>query len=45
MKTSFYLIRTLCRYEDAVLGMEAIMKAGFLKAIDVTELEGYPKLI
>jgi beta-phosphoglucomutase-like phosphatase (HAD superfamily) len=32
-------------YEDAPLGMEAIKNAGFLKAIDVTEWEGYPKLL
>lgn len=32
-------------YEDAPLGMEAIKNAGFLKAIDVTEWEGYPKLV
>lgn len=32
-------------YEDAPLGMEAIHNAGFMKAIDVTKLEGYPKLI
>ena len=31
-------------YEDAVLGMEAIRRAGFLAAVDVTALEGYPKL-
>eukprot|EP00887_Chlorella_sp_A99_P001847 scaffold19.g1847.t1 len=31
-------------YEDAPLGMEAIRRAGFLKAILVTEIPGYPKL-
>ena len=32
------------RYEDAPLGMEAIKRAGFLKAVDVTLMPGYPKL-
>ena len=32
------------RYEDAVLGMEAIQSAGFLAAVDVTKLPGYPHL-
>lgn len=32
-------------YEDAPLGMEAIKRAGFLAAIDVTQWEGYPKLV
>jgi hypothetical protein len=33
------------RYEDAPLGMESIRRAGFLAAIDVTALEGYPRLL
>ncbi len=32
-------------YEDAVLGMEAIRAAGFLAAVDVTKLQGYPHLV
>jgi HAD superfamily hydrolase (TIGR01509 family) len=32
-------------YEDAPLGMDAIKAAGFLKAVDVTVLEGYPRLV
>lgn len=32
-------------YEDACLGMEAIKRAGFLKAVDVTVMPGYPKLV
>lgn len=31
-------------YEDAVLGFQAIQAAGFLKAIDVTTLPGYPHI-
>jgi beta-phosphoglucomutase-like phosphatase (HAD superfamily) len=34
-----------CRYEDAPLGMQAIKAAGFLKAVDVTKMPGYPKLV
>ncbi|EFN56010.1 hypothetical protein CHLNCDRAFT_59667 [Chlorella variabilis] len=32
-------------YEDAPLGMEAIKRAGFLLAVDVTQMPGYPKLV
>mmetsp|Transcript_36118 Transcript_36118/g.80374 ORF Transcript_36118/g.80374 Transcript_36118/m.80374 type:complete len:210 (+) Transcript_36118:165-794(+) len=32
-------------YEDAKLGMEAIRRAGFMAAVDVTVLEGYPHLV
>ena len=32
-------------YEDAPMGMEAIKRAGFLQAIDVTSWHGYPKLV
>ncbi|KAI7835561.1 hypothetical protein COHA_010540 [Chlorella ohadii] len=32
-------------YEDAPLGMQAIKAAGFLKAVDVTQMPGYPKLM
>ncbi|KAL4424868.1 hypothetical protein ABPG77_002091 [Micractinium sp. CCAP 211/92] len=32
-------------YEDAPLGMQAIKAAGFLMAVDVTQMEGYPKLV
>eukprot|EP01026_Neomeris_dumetosa_P000633 TRINITY_DN10156_c0_g1_i5.p6 TRINITY_DN10156_c0_g1~~TRINITY_DN10156_c0_g1_i5.p6 ORF type:complete len:110 (-),score=24.03 TRINITY_DN10156_c0_g1_i5:225-554(-) len=32
-------------YEDATLGMQAIEAASFLKAIDVTKLDGYPPLL
>ena len=31
-------------YEDAALGMEAIRAAGFLLAVDVTTMPGYPRL-
>lgn len=31
-------------YEDAVLGMEAIRNAGYLAAVDVTQLPSYPHL-
>jgi hypothetical protein len=31
-------------YEDAPLGMIAIKSAGFMKAIDVTLLDGYPRM-
>lgn len=33
-----------CGYEDAPLGMEAIRAAGFLLAVDVTAMPGYPAL-
>lgn len=32
-------------YEDAVLGMQAIRAAGFMAAIDVTQIPGYPELV
>ena len=32
-------------FEDAVLGMAAIHAAGFLHAIDVTALPGYPLIL
>lgn len=31
-------------YEDAVLGIAAIRAAGFLSAVDVTLLAGYPQI-
>lgn len=31
-------------HADAKLGMEAIKAAGFMAAVDVTQLEGYPHL-
>lgn len=31
-------------YEDAPLGMEAIEKAGFMKAINVTLFDEYPSI-
>ncbi|KAL6769045.1 hypothetical protein ACKKBF_B17270 [Auxenochlorella protothecoides x Auxenochlorella symbiontica] len=31
-------------YEDAPLGMESIRRAGFLAAVDVTKIPGYPTL-
>ena len=34
----------VCSYEDAPLGMEAIRRAGFLKAVLVTQHPCYPKL-
>jgi beta-phosphoglucomutase-like phosphatase (HAD superfamily) len=32
-------------YEDAVFGLEAIRSAGFLAAIDIRTLPGYPAMV
>ena len=32
-------------YEDGVLGLQAIQAAGFMAAIDVRPLPGYPHLV